>query len=478
MSSKTLLVLSLSLVAVLFNVAPSPTSAAEPSVHPAGPAELPMPTIETLPNGLQIVWYLDNKLPVVDMMMLVKSGYRDDPAGKSGTAELLAASLDRGAGGMNTQTLARSIENLGASRSFSAEEDSFTLSMHGLAPDGLMLLELLSKVALHPDLSEVEVNRQHDRIVDRWSHTSDFPEALATLAFQRIAAAGTPYGRGNFKSVAEFKNVGRADIQAFYKTHFTPKNAILMIVGRAKQDDFRKRIGEVFGAWQGEAPVKTKAVYTDTRLQAKPGDIVIVNRPGLNEAQVRMGFKGPDLKAPEHYSLVVANALFGEYFNSKLNSVIRDKLSLTYSISSTFFYSKDLGRFAISSSTRNESVGQLIQKTREILAETRDGFISNEEVTTAKEYLIGGYPLTIANISSIASRWLNGWFFDLGPNYLNEFVPKISAVSRQDVVTAAQKDFDLPGLYTVVAGNASEIEKSLSPDQRKRVKRVAASDLM
>ena len=96
-----------------------------------------------------------------------------------------------------------------------------------------------------------------------------------------------------------------------------------------------------------------------------------MGRTGLTQAQVRIGFPSPGIKAPEHYALTVANALLGGYFNSRLNSLIRDKLGLTYGIGSSFSYSKDKANFGISSALEYESVGQLIKKTMEVLEDLK-----------------------------------------------------------------------------------------------------------
>lgn len=441
--------------------------------------EIPKPMVERLPNGLELVWFTNDKLPLIDYVLMVKSGYRDDLVGKAGTAELLAASLQRGSAGVSAQEIAQSIEKLGASRSVSAEEDTFHLGLHGLASDQDRLLELLSKTALRPDFLEAEVKREHDRLMDRWTHIGDQVETLVALAYHRLVAAGSPYGRGNFLSLDEFKKVGRDDIVSYYKTHFTPKNSILMVVGRADPAVLRPKIIKAFEGWTGEAPKRSeKQKFTDPRLKSKAGDIVLVDRPNLSQAQVRLGFPGPSIHSPDRYALVVGNALLGEYFNSRLNSVIRDQLGLTYAIGSSFVYSQDFGVFSIGSSTRNETVGQLLQKTLDILEKFKKDPIPAEEVKTAKEYLVGGFPLGVATLGSIAARWLGGWIYEMGPDYLNEFVPKVSAIDAEQVSAAIKRNFHLDRLVVVIAGDAKAVEKGLNPAQKAKLKRVTVRDLM
>src|SRR5207248_681374 len=94
---------TLAVVMLFLGIAAAPALAdhvADYTVH------LPVPEVERLPNGLQVVWFLNPALPVVDLSLLLQSGDRDDPPGKSGTAGLLEALIDRGNAGWSAQQLA------------------------------------------------------------------------------------------------------------------------------------------------------------------------------------------------------------------------------------------------------------------------------------------------------------------------------------------------------------------------------------
>jgi predicted Zn-dependent peptidase len=157
---------------------------------------------------------------------------------------------------------------------------------------------------------------------------------------------------------------------------------------------------------------------------------------------------------------------------------LRDKLGLTYGIGSAFSYSKELGTFSISSATRNETVGQLITHTIEVLRELKKGPIGADEVGMAKEYLEGGFPLGTATLGAVASRWLSGFIFDLGPDYLNEFTPKVRAVTAEQVTAAILRNFDIDGLVIAVAGDSQAILKSLNEAKIKPVLPVNIKQLM
>jgi len=454
-------------------VAPTQSVAAN-----ASQIKLPQPEIETLPNGLTIVWFLSDKLPVTDLALVIKSGFRDDPVGKTGVAELLSNVLDRGAAGMNAQQLAKAVEELGASRYVASDEETFTLGMHGLAPDADTLLDILAKITLQPEFAPAEIAREQDILLDRWNHLADYGESLANLAYRRVTTSGTSYGRGNFYTVNEFKKIQRKDLLDFYQKNFTPKNALLTVVGRVNKDKFREKIIAAFGKWSGEAPKNKYKNFSDPRTKIGNAQILVVDRKGLTQAQVRIGFHSPLITSPDHYPLSIGNAMLGEYFNSRLNSLIRDKLGLTYGISSGFSYSRDLAVLTISSATRNESVGELVDKTIGVLKGMKKGPIPSEEVDMAKEYLIGGFPLSTSTLGAVATRWMAGYLFNLGPNYLNEFVSKVSAVNAPDVQQSTSRDFDLDHLVIVIAGDAKAIISSLKESGFKSVKKIEVKDLL
>lgn len=438
--------------------------------------QFPLPEVEKLSNGLQVVWFLSNSLPVVDMVLLVNSGSREDPPRQSGLARITTELLDQGAGGLTSQQLAQQIESLGASRSANADDDIITVGMHGLAPDANTLLDLFSKMVIKPNFSETDFNREKERMLDGLKHLGDSGDTLAALAYHRVVSQGTSYLRGGLYGEKELLNIQKNDLVSYHQKHFTPANSILMVVGRVDKIKFKAEIEKAFGSWKGGVPERKYESLKDDRVKLSPGQWLLVERAGLNQVQVRMGMPGFDFKSPDYYPLCVANALLGEYFNSRLNAIIRDKLGLTYSIGSGVSYSRDFGVFTIASSTRNDSVGQLITKTQDILRDLRTN-VSQEEFTMAKNYLIGGFPLAMSTLGGVAARWLSGYAYDRGPNYLNEYVSKIEAVTREQVLDAIKRNWDVNRLQVVIAGDGNEVLKNLPPDLKKKIKRLPLTAL-
>jgi predicted Zn-dependent peptidase len=337
---------------------------------------------------------------------------------------------------------------------------------------------MISWIVRRPNFNATEFKREKDRLDESWKHLTDSAESLAGYVFAKSILNGTAYERGSLESRQSLAKVSIKDVQAFHGDHFTPGNSLLMVVGRVEKESYRKKISEYFGDWKGGAPKKAEVIIRNPKFTAKKDEILIVDSPGLPQAQVRMGFPIPGIHSPKRHALAVANAFLGEYFNSRLNLIVRDRLGLAYGIQSSLTYLKKGAFLTIASATAASNSGKLHEEVIRQLRLMRAADILAGEVETAKDYLIGGYPLAVSTLGAVASRWLAGHSFNLGPGYMNEFVSKISVVTREALVQSVDEAFKLDKLVTVYAGDAKAIEKSLREKGFKRFRIIPAKSLL
>lgn len=441
--------------------------------------DLPSPQVEKLENGIELVWFEDDRYPLFDVLITVKSGFRDDPVGKSGVAQLLSASLSRGAKGLSAHEYALAIEKLAASRYFSVDENSYSMGIHGLSADYDRLVGLLLDVVLQPNLEAAEITREQARITDEWKHIGDHAQTLVNLAFHRLVASGTSYGRGALFSLSEFKSLTPQDVRDFYKAHFVPSNTLIMLVGKFDRAAARKQILERTEGWKGQPPAPMEKSFSDPRFGVRtPEQVLLVNRPNLTQAQIRIGLQGPLIDDPKHFELAVGNALFGEYFQSRLNRTLRDRLGMTYGASSGFEYSLGHGVFSIRTYTSNAKAGEAAKWAIELFSNWSKGPLEYDEVNKAKEYLEGGFPLAVSTLQAIASRWLGGYLFGLGDEYLKLYPKRISQVDPESVARSLRETFGGKIPYVVIAGDASRVKPVLLEAGFPAVKQIEVSDLV
>jgi zinc protease len=83
-------------------------------------------SLQTLPNGLQVVAVLHHEQPVISMRLLIRAGGSSDPKNKLGLARLSASLLDQGTTTMSAEELADAIDFIGGAMGTGAGTDPAT----------------------------------------------------------------------------------------------------------------------------------------------------------------------------------------------------------------------------------------------------------------------------------------------------------------------------------------------------------------
>src|SRR5207253_5452049 len=140
---------------------------------------------------------------------------------------------------------------------------------------------------------------------------------------------------------------------------------------------------KVFGAWQRGTPA-TPALATPSAPQAR---ILIVDRPGAPQTQVRVGAIGAPRSVPEFQAMQVMNTALGELFSSRINMNLREEHGYTYGASSQFVFRKSAGPFVAGAGVRTDVTAPAVT---EILKEVRgmvEKPIDSEELRLSKDSL-------------------------------------------------------------------------------------------
>ena len=104
--------------------AQAPDRSKPPVPGPAPTLKPPAVQKQQLSNGIPVWLVEQHEVPVVQVNLVVASGSADDPAGKFGTANLMASMLMEGAGSRSSLELADAIDFLGADISATNTSDS------------------------------------------------------------------------------------------------------------------------------------------------------------------------------------------------------------------------------------------------------------------------------------------------------------------------------------------------------------------
>jgi zinc protease len=425
---------------------------------PAGGIDLPIYTRVVLPNGLVVLLMEHTENPLVHMRLTVRSGAADDPKGKEGLASLTAELLTTGTATRSAEQIAKEIDFVGGALGTNADADNTIITSEFLDRDARKQLDLLADVTLRPAFAQAEVDRLRAQRLAEIASLAENPAAFATAQFEAAVFAGTPYAhpaQGLRKSI---EGVRREDVVAFHRANYAPNNAVLAVVGTFKTAEMLDMVRGAFGGW--ERRDVTHAPFGAPTLAAGRR-IALVDFPGMNQTQVRIGTVGIARNDPDFVPVQVANLILSGGFSSRLVEEIRVNRSLTYGIRSGFNAALHPGTFAITTFTKNATTRDIIDATFGELKKFRDGPIREDELTRAKNILLARTTQQLEAPAGIAGMISNIEIFGLPRDYVEALAGRVRGLTTADIGPVIRKHFEMDNVTVLVFTTASETRKQL-----------------
>lgn len=436
-------------------VAASPVSAADrskpPAAGPPKPLRLPAVTKLTLGNGLPVLLAELKEVPVVEVVLAVRTGAAHDPAGRQGLAAMVAGMLDEGAGTRDALALADEVEYLGAELTTAASWDAITVRLHVPSDRLDQALPLLADVALRPRFPEAELTRLRKEALTSLLQARDVPGRLARAALAKaLFGPDHRYGTALEGDAASLAGLTTSDLSAFHAAHFRPGSAALVLAG-----DFgpgiAARLEATFGAWPAGGSV-VAPLPPPPASPEKGRKVWLVDKPGAPQSAIRIGRIGPPRAIPDYPALEVGNTLLGSMFTSRLNDNLREQHGYTYGARSSFDYRRSGGVFVAGADVATQVTAPAVTEFLKELARIRTPATA-DEVQRARAYLALGQGSDFETTGQIAAKIIDQVVYGLPDDEYSAFVPRAMAVGPADLVRAVSPRVDPADVAIVVVGD-------------------------
>ncbi len=413
-------------------------------------AAAPLAHREVLPNGIVLLVAERPAIPAVAVRVLVRAGAVYDPSDRAGLANLTGALLTRGTAKRTATELDSAIEFVGGSLEAGANRDSLNASLRVLKKDLALGLDLLSEVVLAPTFPDAEVARKVSEIQASIKRSEEDPGTVAARALARLVFPGHPYGtpvEGTRESVGRLT---RADIVKFHRERFRPDATIIAVVGAVTLDEARREILARFGGWPRPGAVPARA--PDAAPGPAPREETVARE--LTQSTIMWGRQAIRQTNPDYFPLVVASYVLGGGSASRLYSRVREEGGLAYAVYSYVSPSKHGAAFIASAQTRTAEVERVKAILKEELARMTREPVTDAELSLAKSYLIGSFPLRLDTSGKVADFIVAVEELGLGLDYADRYKERVARVTVKDIQRVAQTYFDPDSFNRVVVGKA------------------------
>ena len=430
---------------------------------PAAPAtrtymQVPTPESITLANGLTVMLAPRRGLPVVAANLVIKTGSDSNPADAPGLANFVAAMLTQGTTTRTALQIADDIAQLGGTLTATSTMDASTISIRTLKKSFAAALAQAADVALQPSFPADELERQRTVRLGQLAQQRASAQAVASTVVANVLYGDAhPYGFQEIGTEASLKAMTADRLRAFWQQNFVPNNAALVVAGDITMSELRPLAEKAFGAWQRGTPARP--VLTPP---ANAGSkVVIVDRPGAPQTQLRVAMIGAARSAADFRPAQVMNTALGGLFSSRINMNLREKNGYTYGASSQFVFRKAPGPFQVASGVRTDVTGAAAAEMIKELQGMAAAVMPPDELKRAKDSLAYSLPGAFETSAGIATNLANIYTYDLGLDYYATYAESVYAVTPDQALAAAKK-YLVPDRFVVVAiGDRSKIEADL-----------------
>lgn len=422
------------------------------SISPTLAAEI-VPTKFVTPNGMTVLVLEQHFLPIVEVHALIKTGSAQDAPDKAGLANLVASLLDEGTTTRSSKQLAEQIDFVGGALEVKASEDFTTASARVLKKDVDLGFTLLADILQRPAFLKPEFERIRSQILGEMASDNDDPGHVAMKAFNQLVFHGHPYRWPLNGTEESLGKITHADVLNFYAKEYVPAQVILTIVGDVTTEQVTGLVQTHFGAWK-KSPPPVRNVKKAVPVERKTVQLI---EKDLTQSNVILGHGGISRTNPDFYAVTVMNYILGAGgFSSRLMDSIRDKQGLVYGIMSHFDARLMPGSFWINFQTRTDATNQAIQGVLAEIKSIREGPVSDQELSEAKSFLVGSFPLRLDSTAKLAQVLAQVEFYGLGFEYFSQYPKWIERVTKEDVQRVAKQYLDPQRYALVVVGNVAK----------------------
>lgn len=395
--------------------------------------------IETfsLDNGLVVTLSQDNTAPIVAVNLWYHVGSANERTGRTGFAHLFEHMLFQGSEHVGANEHFELVQRAGGTLNGSTwlERTNYFETVPSNQLGLALWLEADRMGALLPAMTQKKLDTQRDVVKNerRWSVDNQpygtWWEKLPELAFPEWH----PFHHSLIGSMEDLSEASLEDVEQFFRTFYTPDNAVLSIAGDVDAAEARKLVEEMFG---GIPRGKGKPPLEKMDLPSKFGDTLRqVIEDDVSLPRLYMAFRSPVFGSEGYYPASVAGAIIGMRRGSRLyRSLVRERQIAADVSAFTFDLAKGSDLLIVDVTARPEISAERLEKEVELEIDllVKDG-VAPEEVERAVALIQTDMITSLQSASDRADR-ISMFATLLGdPSLINEQADRYRAVTADRV---------------------------------------------
>jgi zinc protease len=353
-----------------------------------------------LPNGLRVLLFPDNSKPTVTVNLTYRVGSRHENYGETGMAHLLEHLMFKGTpthGDIPGEMRRRGIQ-------YNASAWFDRTNYFGSFADGADNLDWLLRL-------------EADRMVNSFIRRSDLDSEMTVVRNEMESGETNPvrvllqrmnataylwhnYGKSTIGARADVENMPIERLQEFYRRHYRPDNAVLLVAGRI---DPAQTLAKVAAAFAGVKQPTTPIQPTYTREPTQDGEREVVVRRVGDTRLIGLNYHVPASAHPDSAAVQVLAQVLGDTPGGRLHKAIVEP-GLATSVSASGWLLAEPGTLLVLAQLprdgNDEAVAAELIKQVETASKTA---FTEDEVNKAKARILKNVELLFNDANATAT---------------------------------------------------------------------------
>ena len=393
---------------------------------------------ETLPNGLKVIYYVDNSAPVVSTVCHYNVGSQDEDLNKTGFAHFFEHLMFEATDAIPRATIDKYVEEAGgdlnAYTSFDQTVFHFTLPSNELNLALWMEGQRMRK--LHVDQIGVETQRG---VVSEELKMRTLNQPYGTLLYKicKNMFPGSGYEWPTIGSIDHIANATIKDFKDFYDNFYQPNNATLVVAGDFKIEDAKKSVREYFGSYAG-GNLPKRHEYILKPITKPYRETVIDDKAPMTALFI--GFQAPSLLDADYYAMSILASILSEGESSRLYQRLVNTDQTAVQVEFSPFALRRAGAMLAEAFVAQGATCDVVEAAilDEINKVVLNG-VSDQELEKAKNICETQFVFGKKDLLSIAQELAKDEVFFGDAGVVNTELSKYMAVSKEDISRVAKK---------------------------------------
>ena len=398
----------------------------------------------TTPSGISVWLVEEPSIPILSLRMAWEAGDTLDPEGVEGLTGAMVYHMNEGAGELDAQAYFKRMEELNMSFYCSSGSDTTYCNASMLTDNVADSFEMIALAYAEPRFDDGPFERFKRELEVGLKTRETDAGYLAGRAMQEALYPDHPYGRdSSTESMAAMTQDG---MRAQKDKIMVRDGMLVTAVGAISPQELAPLIDK---AVAGLPQTGVRIDVPNVVLSAPISDPVVVDLP---QPQSLVNFSAPAMmrEDPDFYTAVVLNYTFGGGgFESRLMKELRVAKGLTYGVRTGVSSGEKMQTWNGRGQTKNESAGEFIQGIKDQMTLVVAEGVTEEELSDAKAFLTGSYPLGFDSNSKIAGNMMGVRLDGLPVDFFDKRNAMVDAVTLEDVNRVA-KEYLKPENFTFV----------------------------